>query len=376
MKQKIYLLFLPLAIWLFLGQLFQFYYDFLELMPQQETGPKRRVAFLKTHKCASTTIQNILLRYAYKNNLTLVLPDHGNYIFNGADGFTLEGTQWYQSDTKPDIFCLHSIWNDMNQVKNVLGAQVYFTILRDPIDAFESLWTYENCSKHFQSVFGKMPSIDEFIEMSDKLDPRLVNFPRFSLKHVLFQDFGLPVFANQSMIKAKIQEIEDNFDLVMIMEDFETSIVLLKQILDWDYEDLASLKLNARMEHYKQLISNETRSKMKVWLKDDYQLYNHFKAKLESLKGQFGYWTLRKELKKYHIVQEIARAKCPMEIVSKFSLPVEDRPYGHGTQAYRMVNKTKNGPTIDQECQLLGIQELKFISFLRVWQNNRINRLA
>ena len=146
------MLFSPLVIWLFWEQNYQFYFNL----------PKTKVAFLKTHKTASTTIQNILFRYAYKNNLTLVLNDSGNYI--GANGFSLESvenTSWYRAKIQPDIFCLHSVWSNMTTVKSILHPNsVYFTILRDPIDVFESLWTYFDCSLHLMPVFGRKVSIE------------------------------------------------------------------------------------------------------------------------------------------------------------------------------------------------------------------------
>ncbi|XP_042875027.1 uncharacterized protein LOC122255180 [Penaeus japonicus] len=44
--------------------------------------PQHHVMFLKTHKCASSTVQNIFLRYGYTNNLTFALPGGGNYLGN------------------------------------------------------------------------------------------------------------------------------------------------------------------------------------------------------------------------------------------------------------------------------------------------------
>ncbi|XP_066938910.1 uncharacterized protein [Macrobrachium rosenbergii] len=40
------------------------------------------IMFLKTHKCASSTVQNIFLRYGFKHNLTFALPEIGNYLGN------------------------------------------------------------------------------------------------------------------------------------------------------------------------------------------------------------------------------------------------------------------------------------------------------
>ena len=41
---------------------------------------KTNIGFLKTHKCASSSVQNILMRFGLKNELNFVLPSAGNYV--------------------------------------------------------------------------------------------------------------------------------------------------------------------------------------------------------------------------------------------------------------------------------------------------------
>ena len=41
---------------------------------------KTNIAFLKTHKCASSSVQNILMRFGLKNQLNFALPSAGNYV--------------------------------------------------------------------------------------------------------------------------------------------------------------------------------------------------------------------------------------------------------------------------------------------------------
>ena len=44
-----------------------------------------KIAFFKTHKCASSTIQNLLLRQAVLKNLTVALPrDNSNYFYKNS----------------------------------------------------------------------------------------------------------------------------------------------------------------------------------------------------------------------------------------------------------------------------------------------------
>ena len=58
--------------------------------------PKKVIVFHKTHKCSSTTLQNILLRYAYKNELNVVVPKENNTLQEdiGFQASSLNDTEW------------------------------------------------------------------------------------------------------------------------------------------------------------------------------------------------------------------------------------------------------------------------------------------
>ena len=43
-----------------------------------------KVGFLKTHKCASSSVQNILIRWGLTRDSNFVLPHTGNYLKGGA----------------------------------------------------------------------------------------------------------------------------------------------------------------------------------------------------------------------------------------------------------------------------------------------------
>ena len=61
--------------------------------------PQRYVVFQKTHKCSSTTIQNILLRYAMNHDLLLVLPKEGIHLSHSSNKFNslfIQDAEWYQ----------------------------------------------------------------------------------------------------------------------------------------------------------------------------------------------------------------------------------------------------------------------------------------
>lgn len=54
------------------------------------------------------------------------------------------------------------------------------------------------------------------------------------------------------MIKKHIDELAEKIDLVLIMEYFDESLVLLKRELCWDLDDVVYFKLNQRSQEYKQ----------------------------------------------------------------------------------------------------------------------------
>ncbi|CBY13456.1 unnamed protein product [Oikopleura dioica] len=55
--------------------------------PTCENGPSKNVAFLKTHKTGSSTMSNIMLRFADTHNLTVGLPLEGKWELGGYPAF-------------------------------------------------------------------------------------------------------------------------------------------------------------------------------------------------------------------------------------------------------------------------------------------------
>ena len=101
-----------------------------------------------------------------------------------------------------------------------------------------------------------------------------------NLNNGLLYEFGLEEndFRNKSKIQEKIQEIDQTFDLILLMENFNESMVLLKHALCWSYDDLSSFRLNAHDNSTKTVISTEIRERLRSWLEPSYMFYNHFKV--------------------------------------------------------------------------------------------------
>ena len=79
-------------------------------------------------------------------------------------------------------------------------------------------------------------------------------------------------------MEEKIQEIEETFDLVMISEQFEKGIILLKRALCWSNEDMAYISPRVGS---KSNISEAAEKRLKFWLRSDFTLYKYFKDKFK-----------------------------------------------------------------------------------------------
>ena len=101
---------------------------------------------------------------------------------------------------------------------------------------------------------------------------------------ILF-DFGMNPedYGNKKKLQNLISEIDQTFDLIMILEDFNESMVLLKNGLSWNYEDLLSVKLNVHNERTKTLISEMAKNTLRKWLKESYIFYDYFKVSRSTL---------------------------------------------------------------------------------------------
>ena len=60
-------------------------------------------------------------------------------------------TPWDRLHMEYDVFCLHTIWSRA-EVAAILGpSATTFTIMRDPVELFESLWSYAGLGSYYNT---------------------------------------------------------------------------------------------------------------------------------------------------------------------------------------------------------------------------------
>ena len=116
---------------------------------------------------------------------------------------------------------LHTMWSQ-DEMQKVLGeGAAYITILRDPVDQFESLYSYA----HFETKLHE--NIDGFVRkyverMNGIEAPRMNGYLG---RNQQLWDLGLTNTSHFDLVEAKVQEVDKNFHLVMIAEHFDESLL-------------------------------------------------------------------------------------------------------------------------------------------------------
>ena len=151
----------------------------------------------------------------------------------------------------------------------------FITILRDPVTNFESVFYYMEIA-HACGIRGN-DNIDMITKfLSSSCFQRLSGSTTLIKNGMLF-DLGLSASEHRDMnvVKKHIENLAKRFQLVLIMEYFDESLVLLKRCFCWKLEDVAYFPFLKSATKRKQL-PLEIKKKIRNWSKGDMMLYNYF----------------------------------------------------------------------------------------------------
>ncbi|XP_075538624.1 galactosylceramide sulfotransferase-like [Dermacentor variabilis] len=265
------------------------------------TEKQRSVCFLKTHKCASSSVQNMLMRYGESHGLRFVLPKSANYLGHPH----LFNRSMAVGRPPFDMLVHHARFHE-TEMRAVLGQRPLFvTIVREPAALFESLYSYYDLKgktnmslEQFASTALAKRSVMGLLDRSRTRSPQGFNQMSF--------DLGMEAaeFGNAFSVRRFVEQLDATFDLVMVAERMNESLVLLKDLLCWDTDDIVVFKHNARQSVYRHLLSPELASQIR-WLNSaDVHLYEHFARRFEQRVRSFGQERMAKEL---HFLEERTR---------------------------------------------------------------------
>ena len=265
--------------------------DTLDTSPKLSATPSHKgkcrkqfnVSFLKVHKAGSTTIMNIFLRFAIQHGLNVVLPSKStgfgfNYLGYGKTVSKDRIVPLPVNETY-NILCNHVVYNREAFRSIMPNDTKYIGILREPQSHFRSAMTY----------FGFYQGLEKFVKQNGLnitgsvlteffRNPERFKIGTYYVRNKMSFDLGLPVhkFQDDDYIDRFINDLGNDYGLMLLMEEFDESLVLMKRLLCWDMKDILFVPLNARKKKPNVAFTEEDGIKLRLWNKADFKLYEHF----------------------------------------------------------------------------------------------------
>ncbi|XP_078679068.1 galactose-3-O-sulfotransferase 3-like [Branchiostoma floridae x Branchiostoma belcheri] len=253
---------------------------------------RKRVAFAKNHKVGGDTVKNILNRYGYVRNLNFLLPR--SFVASLTYPYSLYSEFYMPAPPNKtfDMLVYHTVYNRTRFHEILPKNTVYLTIIREPLSHLKSIWNYYGLQNKFLIKSTGEHAILTFLNNPGKYDKKCGHgrhVPYCLTQNSVAVDLGFPATNNKrvtlgcdadqrELITQKfLRKIHDDFHLVMIMEYFDESLVLLRRLMCWTLQDILYYKANVR--HYttkRAQIPPEVRQIHKEWSYVDYSLYHHF----------------------------------------------------------------------------------------------------
>ncbi|XP_053638808.1 galactosylceramide sulfotransferase isoform X2 [Cherax quadricarinatus] len=266
--------------------------------------PRRHLVFLKTHKCGSSTIQNVLMRYADAHNLSVALPYSGVYLDAVAEGQSLKVKKLKDSPFAPPSgryhFLIHHTRLNVRAIQQLTyDDSVWVTIVREPSAVFESMFHYYHLHKFYGSTFdhliwkleGNAGSKAKFKNANSRYMGRLG-------KNQMTWDLGLDDLdmRQESLLKEAIRILDQNFHLVMVAERMDESLVLMKHLLCWGDDDVVAMARNVRRDRYRSYLSEHSVNTLEHFNAADVKLYAFFKERFDKHIEAFGRSRMEEEV--------------------------------------------------------------------------------
>ncbi|XP_075719742.1 galactose-3-O-sulfotransferase 2-like [Rhinoderma darwinii] len=293
---------------------------------------------------------NILFRYGEFHNLTFAFPTQ-KYQYLYPEYFSAENVYGFSSrkQQKINIMCHHMRFS-LSEVEKVMPSDTfYFTILRNPVSLMESSFAYNRKATHsLQSA----ESIEDFLNNTTTFY-NIKDDDSAYAKNLMTFDLGFNHNGPTSLKHFKLlyHGVDTMFDLVLIAEYFDESLVLLKDALCWTFDDVLSFPLNIRSNASRHVLSVKTQERIKIWNQLDWQLYVYFNNSFWNHVERFGRERMKNEVEELRKRRAQLSERClddqvePDQLKDKSMVPYQ--PYSITILGYNLK------PGLDKHDQLL-----------------------
>lgn len=213
-----------------------------------ETGviEKHHVFFLKVHKAASTSVQNVMLRFALSRDLQVMLPKQGHILSQSSKKWSHRALPPAEGTSRFDILCNHLVFEERTVRASLHPDAIFIGIVRHPFHQFVSAFMYYRYfyrQQYLLNVTGSDPLSTYLANPAqwEPADPGL----SYTNNRISF-DFGIDPkgMHNSSYVASYVEYLNRTFHLVLVSERFDESMVLMKRLLGWNMKDILYVHKN------------------------------------------------------------------------------------------------------------------------------------
>lgn len=249
------------------------HYDYFESIDNQNKNLNHtddiNIYFVKTHKTASSALQNVLIRLADKRNMRVVtnLAKEAQFVI--------------KNNLNNKIYFIHGRHN-RRKAESAFprNRSLYITILRNPVSQLLSSINY------FKGLENRKDFIVKNIE-NEKLMKLMGKRSKIYclLGNSASYDLGLVNCAEsyKGSEESLIENFKQQFDLVFLTEFFNEGLILLKRYLNLTYRDIVCLSVNQGIKRKKPKDVQWAQSIVGKVSNADLILYNYFLKKYQNI---------------------------------------------------------------------------------------------
>lgn len=250
---------------------------------------QKNFVFIKCMKCGTETMATVLRRFVIEHNLNFAIPRMKN-IHHGWP-FLICPSDIRNSSRPIEGLIEHSIFNYTTMSELFPAGTVFISIIRYPWTQFLSTFNYFRMQRRLgmksdNPVTKYLHNIEKYERLFKKHNFRSKCIPpgysltKNPMSHCLGMPIGFPHFrlnitSDMHKVHAYIDELDQEFFLIMLVEYYHESLVLLKRIMHWTLKDMIYFRRN--IGKYKKATRKGGNFRIhKQWASLDYLLYDHF----------------------------------------------------------------------------------------------------
>ena len=257
-----------------------------------------RLVYIKTRKTGSSTMTNILYRLALRHNLTVMTFLHRTSHPIAGTQFPVHELNILRGQQIPsfNLIMEHLYYDEELFDKLLPGKKIFISTLRNPFDQLMSdvhyqqrrmkkprttLHKYERLESNSSTFSERLSSLkQEDILQNVLMSPkklkrygqRYLKIPKVFTANQSNDSQVVSEAYNHADIRGYLQELSTKFQLVLITEYYDASLVLLKRKLSWELRDI----IYSPLKRGKYVKSPKLLTRHQQLKPEEYALYDHF----------------------------------------------------------------------------------------------------